>query len=495
MTALEQSVACRLVQRLVDDLGPDGARQAIRVLCEKFTPLERAALAAHWPTWARPKQLPPLGEWRSWGILGGRGWGKTRTIAEHLGSEIRAGRIGSLGLCAQNEDKSVEIHIEGPTGLMKTAPPWFMPTWEASHKQLVWPNGARAYVRTPERPQTVRSGEHHASWLSEVQSWPVATRQETFLNFEFATRVGYAHLLWDASAKRAHPVLLALLEASELEPLRHIIVRGSMDENAVNLGIGVVRDLRRKYNGTAMGLEELDGQMLKEGENPIAKSDWIERHRRPAPRSYVRRGLGIDPATTSRKGSDRTGLVEGGLGPDGQGYVCSDKSGRHASHAWAELALDMYVDGRCDIIVVETNKGGDLVIANLRAAAKDRQLKVIEIARDERPQGRPDVVYVKQVHSRGEKADRARPLSTAYKHGRVSHVIDSDLTSLETTLTTWEPTPGARSPDDLDAENLIMTELLELTDESIDLSQGFDGITEMAKALTRGNAARSGGRI
>lgn len=484
--ALEQhSVARRAVQRLVDDLGADGARQAVGVLCAKFTPLELAALAAHWPTWARPKQLPPLTAWRSFGFLGSRGLGKTRSCAEHVNLRVQAGRAGSIGLAAQNEDKSVEIHIEGPTGLIKTAPPWFRPQWEASHKQLVWPNGARAYVRTPEVPGNIRSGEHDLCWLSEIQSWPVATRQEAFLNFQFATRVGDACTLWDATPKRAHEILLALLQAHELEPDKHIVVRGSIDENAANLGKGVIDDLKRTYANTAKGREELGGEMLTEGENPIAKQAWIDNARRRMPDTVIRRGLGIDPAVTSRKGSDRTGLVGALLGVDRQAYVHRDMSGRHQPHEWATLSLDYYVDNACDVIVVETNKGGDLVVANLRvmAAARKPKLNVVEIERDERPQHQPGVVFFKQVHSRGEKADRARPLSTAYQQGRVSHVIGSDLTGLETTMTTWEPTPGARSPDDLDATNLIVTELLDLTDEAIDLSGGFDGIEEMSKAL------------
>lgn len=502
----EYSVAQRAVARLVKDLGPDGARQAIRALCAKFTQLELAALAANWPTWARPKQLPPLGEWRSWGLLAGRGFGKTRSIGEHINAEVQANRIGSLGLAAQNEDKSIEIHIEGPTGLIKTAPPWFRPTWEAVHKQLVWPNGARGYVRTPEKPGTIRSGEHHASWLSEIQSWPAAQREEAFLNFEFATRVGYAHILWDATAKRGHPILLALLQAHALEPDRHHIARGSMDENEQNLGKGVARDLKKKYGGTAQGREELDGEMLKEGENPIARQAWIDSCRRHLPSVLIRKGIGIDPAVTSRKGSDRTGIASAALGEDKQAYVRSDKSGRHAPYAWADIALATYVEEDCDIIVVETNKGGDLVVQNLRAAAKDKKLKVVEIGLTERPRGQHGIVYIKQVHSRGEKADRARPLSTAYKNGRISHVIGAELSALETTLTTWEPTPGARSPDDLDAVNLIVTELLELADEGIDPTAGFDGISEMAKALVTPQggelaalldslARRGGGRI
>ncbi len=496
------SVTRRAVQRLVDDLGPDGARQAIGPLCAKFTRLELAALAAHWPSWARPKQLPPLTPWRSFGFFGSRGLGKTRSCAEHVNMRVQAGRAGSIGLAAQNEDKSVEIHIEGPTGLIKTAPPWFRPRWEAAHKQLVWPNGARAYVRSPEVPGTIRSGEHDLCWLSEIQSWPASTREEAFLNFQFATRVGDACTLWDATPKRAHPILLALLQAHELEPDKHIIVRGSIDENAANLGKGVIEDLKRKYANTAKGREELEGEMLTEGENPIAQQKWIDDARRRMPSVVLRRGLGIDPAVTSRRGSDRTGLVGAALGTDRQeyahpdliktlgttdrqAYVHRDLSGKYQPHEWATLSLDYYVENGCDIIVVETNKGGDLVIQNLRAmaAARKPRLTVVEIERTERPQGQPGIVFVKQVHSRGEKVDRAAPLSTAYQQGRVSHVIGSDLSSLETTLTTWEPTPGARSPDDLDAENLIVTELLELADEVIDPSAGFDGIEEMARAL------------
>lgn len=493
--AEQHSVARRAVQRLVDDLGVDGAKQAIGVLCSKFTRLELAAIAAHWPTWARPKQMPPLTEWRSFGFLGARGLGKTRSCAELVNARVQSGRAGSIGLCAQNEDKSIEIHIEGPTGLIKTAPPWFRPQWEASHKQLVWPNGARAYVRTPEVPGTIRSGEHDLCWLSEIQSWPVVTREEAFLNFQFATRVGDACTLWDATPKRGHPILLALLQAHELEPDKHIVVRGTIDENAANLGKGVIADLKRKYGNTAKGKEELEGAMLKEGENSIAKETWIENARRRMPDAIVRRGLGIDPAVTSRKGSDRTGLVGAALGVDGQAYVHRDMSGRHQPHEWATHSLDYYVDNACDIIVVETNKGGDLVIANLRAmaAARKPRLNVVEIERTEKPQHQPDVVFIKQVHSRGEKADRARPLSTAYHEGRVSHVIGSDLSGLETTLTTWEPTPGARSPDDLDATNIIVTELLDLTDEGIDLSAGFDGIDEMSKALRAPRAELAAG--
>jgi hypothetical protein len=43
---------------------------------------ERAMLAHSWSAWARPSQLPPPGDWRTWLFLAGRGAGKTRAGAE-----------------------------------------------------------------------------------------------------------------------------------------------------------------------------------------------------------------------------------------------------------------------------------------------------------------------------------------------------------------------------------------------------------------------------
>jgi phage terminase large subunit-like protein len=470
--------------RLAEGLGPV-AHQALDVILEKLSFEELVALAFDWEnTWARPTQLAPK-TWRSLGFLCGRGYGKTRSCAEIVNAKVR---VASVGLAAQTEDKSIEIHIEGPTGIIHTAPPWFRPKWEASKKELVWPNGARAYVRTPEKPGTIRSGEHELSWLSELQSWPKATSTEAILNFEFATRAGDAQILWDATTKRGNLILKALRAASLAEPTKHVIVRGRMRDNLENLGAGVVEDLERKYKGTRSGREELDGEDLDDAENTIAEQEWIDGNRRPMPPSFVRRGLGIDPAVTSRTGSDRTGIVAAGLEADGHALVLRDLSGKYAPHVWATLVLDYYVDNRCDIIVVETNKGGDLLTSNLRAAAAARKPKVtvVVLGEDEKPQHVAGVVYVREVHSRGEKADRARPLATAYEAKRVSHVIGEDFTSLEETLTTWEPTPGARSPDDLDALTHIVGELLGLTDDTPDPAAGFAGLSQLAAALRSG---------
>jgi phage terminase large subunit-like protein len=478
------SPAQAFVTALVRAVGRDTAPRVLDAMLDKLSTCELAALAADWSFWARPKQLAPASSWRTWGFLTGRGFGKTKAVSEHINAEVQAGRAMLIGLGAQDEASSVAIQVLGPSGLIATAPPWMRPSWEASKLELVWPNGARAYVRTPEVPGKIRGLEYHLSWISELQSWPTATREEAYSNFRISTRLGYARVVWDATPKRRHPLLLELISEAEADPLRNVIVRGTTHENALNLGDGYVEDLERKYGGTSKGREELLGEMLTESESALVKQAWIDRARRHAPETVTRRIVAIDPAVTSRQGNDTTGIVDLGLGTDGQVYVFADRSGKHAPGVWADIVLDLYTRNGCDCVVVETNKGGDLVTQNLRAAASRRGFEVVVLARDARPRRTPGTVYVREIHARGAKEDRAQPLATAYERGLVSHVIGADLRELEDTVTTWEPAPGQRSPDRLDALVHGTTELLGLLSNAPDARVAFRGIEALAAEIT-----------
>jgi phage terminase large subunit-like protein len=498
---IDPSPDALLCKRLVDRLGREGAHRAVDAIVAKFTNVERAALAAHRSTWMRPKQCPPRGEWRSWGNLTSRGWGKTDAIARFITEEVQAGRAMRIGLAAQNETKTIAVQAEG---LIKAAPFWFRPQWAATSLRLQWPNGAVAVAFTPEVPGAIRSENLDLAWLSEIQSWPLMTREEAYSNFLFATRVGRARTIWDATPKRAHPILKRLLARAEAEPEKHHVVRGTIYENP-HLAHGVVADMEREYAGTQKGREELLGEMLEESDAALVRQAWIDEHRRPMPDRFTRRVIGIDPAVTNRAGNDKTGIVEDALGVDGQVYVLGDYSGKHSPDAWAAIVLDKYVTGGCDCVVVETNKGGDLVTQVLRAGADKRKLSIVVLGKEERPQRAQGVVYIREVHARGTKEDRAQPLATAYERGRVSHVTGAKLTELEDMLTTWEPAPGQRSPDALDAHVHAVTDLLGLLKNTADPAIAFQGLAAANAALTKPsrnpsrNVARSyssgGGRI
>lgn len=381
--------------------------------------------------------------------------------------------------------------MKGPSGLIATAHPSFRPEWQATEKQLVWPNGARAYVRTPERPGKIRGLEYDLSWETEIQSWPIATREEAHSNVEISTRLDGARRLWDATSKRRHPVLRELRDEAKADPEKHVLVRGSTYENRANLAEGYVEGLERKYAGTARGREELHGEDLDdEIEGALVKQDWIDKARRYLPGRIARRVVSVDPAVTNKKGSDTTGIIDAGVGFDGQCFVFGDHSGKIDVGAWADIVLNIYVTNGCELVLAETNKGGQLVTQNLRVAAAARGLTVIVVGRDERPHPVKGTVFVKEVFARGAKEDRAEPVATAYQRGRVSHVHGVDLRSLEDTLTTWEPAPNAESPGDLDALVHAAVELLDLNVNKPDGRAGFDGLEEAARRiLAPGRAA------
>lgn len=434
--------ASRYCKRLVAALGRDGAHRAIETMLGKLSNIEIAAMMTDPTMWMRSKQLPPPGDWVTWGKLEARGTGKTTAFASFITEEVQAGRAKSIGLAAQNETKTIEVQVGG---LIKAAPPWFKPEWVSSAMQLRWPNGAVAFARTPEVPGPIRGENHELSWLSEVQSWPSSTMGESLANFDFATRIGYSRIIWDANPKRGHPILKRWLALSAKDPTKYVVTRGTIYENPYITKAALAK-LEADYAGTLKGREELLGEMVDELEGALFQQSWIDRSRRPIPETFRRRIISIDPAITDRRGSDSTGIVELGLGIDDQIYALSNKTGKHSAGVWPGLVVDRYISNGCDLIVVETNRGGDTFEELLRRAARERGKQVIVLnATGLAPPARPEIIYVRPIHSRGQKAERAEGASALVEKGRVSFVV-GDLGDLEDRLTLFDGAAGR--PDD-----------------------------------------------
>jgi phage terminase large subunit-like protein len=481
----EQSPRVQMLERLLAALGPDGARAALAKSHDALSNVELAALGHMWAGhWARPAQIEPAGPWLTWFLLTARGWGKTAAAAQSIIRMIERGEVREMGMAAQNDVKTYDVNV---LGLIDASPPRFVPKWIDGEAKLLWPNGAVAYAYSPEAPQNIRSKNLQLCWLSELQSWPTATREEAYINFRFATRKGGARMIVDATPKAGHPILIRLLKAAEKDPRAVRLVRGSMRENYAHLAPAAVRALIEEFEGTTAGREELDGEMsLEAAEAVTVTPELLRERRRAAPARYLRRVISVDPATTSKAGSDTTGLVDLGLGTDRQAYVIANRTGKHTARAWGSLVIDMYLGGRCDCVVVETNKGGELVAQNIRAEVGDKGIAVEVLGKDERvPPHNPRVIYVREVYARRDKSDRAKPVTTAYERGRVWHVEGANLASLETTLTTWVDGPRVVSPGDLDALVHGVVELLGLATERVDHSKGVAGIMTAQRELMK----------
>lgn len=403
--------------------------QELARFISRLTPAEADALLVDWRLWARPDQLPPPGEWSTWLILAGRGWGKTRTGAEWVRHMATTGRAGRIALVARTASDVRDVVVEGESGILRISPASERPEWNSSRRRLTWPNGAIATTYSADEPDQLRGPQHDAAWLDELASWRYP---EAFDQLRFGLRLGERPQVVVTTTPRPTPIVTGLIRAPGT-----VVTRGRTRDNAVNLAAGVVADLERRYAGTRLGRQELDGEILTDAPGALWKWAPIEAARVESAPALRRVVVAIDPAATSGDESDETGIVVAGLGWDDRVYVLADASGRYAPTEWARRAIAAYRTHEADRIVAEVNNGGEMVTATLR---------MIE-------PGAP----VRTVHASRGKAVRAEPVAALYEQGRVSHV--GPLAMLEDQMTAWDPGTSRKSPDRIDALVWALTDL------------------------------------
>src|SRR6201993_4006510 len=132
---------------------PEGTRKD---LAAALSPAEARALLYDWSFWARPTQLPPVGNWRVWLLLAGRGFGKTRTGAELVRARGAASTARRLALVAPTAADARNVMVEGESGILAISPPWDRPRYEPSKRRLTWPNGAIATLYSADEPERLR---------------------------------------------------------------------------------------------------------------------------------------------------------------------------------------------------------------------------------------------------------------------------------------------------------------------------------------------------
>ena len=393
------------------------------------------ALEGHWLALARPNQLPPTGEWFTWLLLAGRGFGKTRAGAEFVREEVNAGRARRVALVAKDEDDARKVMIEGPSGILAAcAFGGNAPTYEPSNRRIVWPNGAIAGVFSADDPDSLRGPEHDLAWSDEIAKWRYA--REAWDMLQLGLRIGRPRQVV-TTTPRPLPIVREIMSARGT-----IVVRGSTYENRSNLAPEFFRTVTSRYEGTRLGRQELEGELLEDVPGALWKRDWIDRDRiTEAPTRLRRVVVAVDPAVSSQEASDETGIVVAAIGEDDHAYILEDRSAKFTPDGWAKEAIAAYRARLADRVVAEVNQGGDMVEATLRMAD-------------------PTVSY-KAVHASRGKVIRAEPIAALYEQRKVHHVGSFPL--LEEQMCAFVSDFDRRrggSPDRLDALVWALTELM-----------------------------------
>lgn len=420
----------------------------LKRLFETLDPDDAQLIGSDWLTWARDDQLPPVDAgsgqdalpWRTWLLIGGRGAGKTRAGAEWVRAkalgEPPLGRVPArrIALVGQTIADVRSIMIEGISGLLAIHSDQDRPKFEPSKKLLTWPNGAVAQIFSADEPDGLRGPQFDAAWSDEVCKFRYAT--ETWDMLQFGLRIGEHPQQVVTTTPRSIPLLKQMLNDPGT-----VSSHARTDDNAANLSDSFVASIRARYDGSWLGRQELDGEILEDREDALWQRAWFDDGRVRAAPDLTRIVVALDPPVTSGPRSDACGIVVAGLGCDGRAYVLDDRTCQRVRPLeWARTAIGAFHDFDADALVAEVNQGGELVetvIAQVDAG-----------------------VPVRKVRATRGKWVRAEPVATLYAQERVSHV--GSFPELEDQLCDFgsDGLSDGRSPDRLDALVWCLTELI-----------------------------------
>ena len=95
-------------------------------------------------------------------------------------------------------------------------------------------------------------------------------------------------------------------------------------DNAENLAPVFLDTVVRRYAGTRLGRQELDGDIVEDRPDALWTRDMIETNRTDAAPPLVRIVVAVDPPASSSKRADACGIVAAGVDEGGIAYVLED---------------------------------------------------------------------------------------------------------------------------------------------------------------------------
>lgn len=326
------------------------------------------------------------------------------------------------------------------SGIIAVTNPKLVKKYNRSLGQLHLHNGSIVQTFSGGDPEKLRGFQSHFMWMDEICAYQKA--QETYDMALMGLRLGDHPQLVLTSTPKPSPLIIELVNRSRTEPDLVRIVTESTFANAANLAESTLDELRRRYEGTTLGRQELYAELILEEPGALWKRPTIESNRREAgsvkKEDMVEIVVGVDPnmsQTTERK--TECGIIVGGRGIDGHGYILEDGSlERPSPDAWARRVVDLYHRWGANSVVAEVNQGYDLVVHTIHTI--------------------DPLVNVKKVYSQRGKMLRAEPIAALAEQNRIHHV--GMYPELEDQMVQW--VPGNPSPDRLDAAVHMFTKIM-----------------------------------
>jgi phage terminase large subunit-like protein len=343
-----------------------------------------------------------------------------------------------------------DVMVEGPAGILHVCPPWDRPRYEPSKRKVTFNNGTVALLFSADEPERLRGPQCYKAWADEPAAWRYP---EAWDQMMFGLRLGSKPQVVATTTPKPRPLIKDLVKRDSLDVA---VTRGSTMENKTNLAAAFFNTVIRKYEGTRLGRQELEAEILEDVEGALWTSRTIEASRMRTVPLLDHVVIGVDPPAADPTSDEMTeeekrlnaecGIIAAGMAKptsrsDGRqllphGYVMGDYSMDGSPEQWGRRVVNAFQLEMADCVVAEANQGGAMVRSVIHNVDPN--------------------VPVQLVYASRGKRTRAEPVSAMYEQARIHHI--GYFPDLEAQLTTW--IPGDKSPDRMDALVWAITKLL-----------------------------------
>jgi predicted phage terminase large subunit-like protein len=318
--------------------------------------------------------------------------------------------------------------------------------WELPNGSQIWFGG----LDDRERTEKVLGNEYATLYLNECSQIGLAARNTVITRL--AQNVGLKLLAaYDEnppiSTHWSHRLFVEKREATQpygklKNPEAYAALQMNPADNAKNLPATYLEEL--KALPARERLRFWEGRFGDIGESALWSFELIETYRVTKHPDLRRIIVAVDPSgTKGDDGGDTVGIVVVGLGLDGAAYVLEDASVKAPPSVWGRVVVNCADRHGADCVVAETNFGGAMVEAVVKAAASDAKLRV----------------NFKEVRASRGKVVRAEPVAALYETGKVHHVGGFPQLEDQLAAFTTNGFMGDGSPDRADALIWGLTEL------------------------------------
>ena len=387
-------------------------------------------------------------DWYIWLMLAGRGSGKTMAGSNWIVEQALTYPKTRWAVIAPTYGQVQKVCFKGDSGIIAQALPGeiLADGYNKNDMVVTFRNGSEVYGFSAENPERARGFNLAGAWLDEVGSYRNTELWDEVL--QPALRKGDPRVIVTTTPS-ASPLLRRWVDkflAEKAHGYSDIHVTHSYTWENTALPAKQVENLRKEYEGTRAGRQELEGEMLEDFEGALWKREFIE-NARISPKDFdidkmIRIVVAVDPSMTSGEKADDSGIVVAGMDNNKEGYLIADLSCHGTPERVMRVAVDAYYKYQADCVVMEANQGGDYLLSALRAVDPG--------------------VPPRTVHAQKGKLIRAQPVSMLAEQGRLHHV--GYFKELEDQLCVMTPDNKRISDDRADAFVWAFSELRGITE-------------------------------